>query len=130
MAYTLNESKAFEVNAAFKKEIADIKQIISQVPNTLEFLTEEFLRQRKQIALHANLLAILIENKLISVTLWQKNFSIYMNQSVESISDPDIIEFIEELIVVSLLEKACISTANIPELISSIELFSKNKDAA
>jgi hypothetical protein len=80
-------------------------------------LTEEFLKQSKQIALNSNILLMCIESQILSLHHWQRMFADYSSQ-LESRDDEDIIEFIEDFVVRGYLDTEIIQESSIPELIS------------
>lgn len=127
-SYSANETKIIEFNTNFKKELAEIKALMSQVENSQELLTETFLNQRKHIALNSSLVVNLIENKIIALKSWQKRFAFHLNQSVESMNDPEIIDFVELFIVRGVLDKGSIKDTAIPDLVACIENFSRVKN--
>lgn len=104
-SYTTNEQRIVEFNTTFKKEIAELQAMVSQLSGAQELITESFLNQKKEIALNSSLLASLIENGIISVASWQKRFAFFLKQSIESINDPDIINFIELFVIRTVLDK-------------------------
>lgn len=128
MSYSNNEAQIAEFNTAFKKEIGELRHLMSQVPNAQELLTDEFLKQRKQVALNATLLVSLIENKILSVNLWERRFAMYLNQSLGIMNDPEMIEFIEQFIVRGVLDRGTIKEKDLGDLIGCVELFSKTKN--
>jgi hypothetical protein len=129
-SYTTNEQRIVEFNTTFKKEIAELQAMISQLGGAQELITENFLNQKKDVALNSSLLASLIENGIISVESWQKLFSFFLKQSIESINDQDIIDFIELFVVKTVFDKGCVSEQQIPDLLACIESFSETKQSS
>ena len=110
------------------KELAELKSFIPQLPNSHDILTDEFLKQDKHIALNATFLVMLIEQNIISVSLWQRRFAIFLKNSIEAINNSDIIEFLEIFIIYGIIDKNIINKENIQDLISWIEYYSRTKD--
>lgn len=128
-SYTTNEQRIVEFNTTFKKEISELQAMVTQLSGAQELITESFLNQKKEIALNSSLLASLIENGIISVASWQKRFAFFLKQSIESINDPDIINFIELFVIRTVLDKGCVNERQIPDLLSCIESFCETKQS-
>lgn len=112
-----NKEMALYDPQIINKEITEIKAIISRVPNAHDILTNEFLKQDKQIALNATFLVMLIEQNIISVSLWQRRFAIFLKQSIEVINNDDIIDFLETFIIYGVIDRKITNKETILDLV-------------
>lgn len=122
-----NEQKLIDFTTAYRKEISELKLLMDKVAQSDELLTDKFLAQHKSIALNSHLLVALVENKILSLESWQKKFAFHLRQTLESMNDRDIIEFIELFIIRSILDKGIVKDSHVPDLLNCVELFSKTK---
>ena len=70
----------------------------------------------------------MIENKIVALKSWQKRFAFHLNQSVESMNDPEIIDFVEIFIIRGILDRGSIKDTGIPDLVACIENFLRVKN--
>ena len=127
-AYFPSDTNYLDSVIIVKKELVELKSILTQIQNSQDILTEELLKQDKLIALNPAFLILLIEHKIISISLWQRRFAIYLKQSIEVVNSYEIIEFLETLVIYGVIDKGMISKEQIPDLLSCIEYYSKTKD--
>jgi hypothetical protein len=71
---------------------------------------------------------MLIESKIILLSSWDMQFSSYLKDSPETKTSDEIIDFIEQLIVIGILERGSLKEEDIPGIVSVIEMNSKSKN--
>ena len=127
-SFVSNEQKLIDFTTAYKKEISELKLLMDKVPHSDELLTDKFLVQHKPIALNSHLLVALVENRILSLESWQKKFAFHLRQTIESMNDRDIIEFIELFIIRAIIDKGIVKDTHISDLLNCVEMFSKTKN--
>lgn len=103
--------------------------MMGKIEGSQKMFLEKFLNFKKSMALDANLLVYLIENKIISLQSWQSQFVGYLRESsAECINDVHIIDFVELFVIRGVLDRGCIKDTQIADLLGCAEGFSNAKN--
>jgi hypothetical protein len=130
-AYTEITQQYGELNNNFRTDVSEFKGIMSKNEGSQKMLLQTFLNFKKSMALDANLLVYLIENKILSLQDWQSQFVGYLSESsAECINDVHIIDFVELFVIRGVLDRGCIKDTQIGDLLGCSEAFSKTKNTS